>query len=199
MFYDGLANDHGLPHDPFKAIVAPRPIGWISSLAPDGTRNLAPYSYFQAVADRPGVVLFSSVTRKDTIRNVEATGEFVCNLAIWELREQVNQSSATVPSDVDEFALTGLTPAPSRLVRPPRVAESPVALECRYIKTVDLPDGKGGSHIAEVVFGLVIGVHIADAAIKDGRYDTVAMRPICRMGYHDYTCVTDSFEMVRPA
>ena len=199
MFYDGLKNDHGLPYDPLKQLVAPRPIGWISTQSVDGRLNLAPYSYFNAVGDKPGIVMFSSVGRKDTLANIEATGEFVCNLATWDLREQMNLSSATVAADVDEFALAGLTPAPSRIVSVPRVAETPVALECTHIRTVELPDGKGGVHRSEVTFGLVVGVYIDDAVVVDGRVDITRLKPIARLGYMDYAVVESFFSMERPA
>ena len=198
MFYDGLKNDHGLPHDPLKQLVAPRPIGWISSCNAAGRRNLAPYSYFNLVGDKPGIAMFSSVTRKHTLANIENTGEFVCNLATWDLREQVNQSSAPVAADIDEFELTGLTPVPSRMVAPPRVGESPVALECTYIQTLDLPDGKGGEHPSKVCFGLVVGVHIDDRAIVDGLVDATFLKPIARLGYMDYAVVEEVFAMQRP-
>ena len=198
MFYDGLKNDHGLPHDPLKAVVAPRPIGWISTCSAAGRRNLAPYSYYNLVGDKPGIVMFSSVTRKHTLTNIENTGEFVCNLATWDLRQQVNQSSALVDEDVDEFELTGLTPTPSRLVAPPRVSESPVALECTYIQTLDLPDGKGGEHPSKVCFGLVVGVHIDDGAIVEGQVDATYLKPIARLGYMDYAVVEEVFAMQRP-
>jgi flavin reductase (DIM6/NTAB) family NADH-FMN oxidoreductase RutF len=180
MFYDAVKNDHGLPNDPFKAIVVPRPIGWISSLAADGTANLAPYSYFNAFAQQPHYIAYGSGEarrggRKDSLVNLEAAGEFVLNLATWDLREAMNASSAHVPPGVDEFELAGLTKAPSRLVRPPRVAQSPVALECRHHLTVPLPgdDGAANDHL---VIGRVVGIHIDDRYIKDGRVDTAALR-----------------------
>ena len=129
---------HGLPHDPFNAIVGPRPIGWISTASSDGVLNLAPYSFFNAFNYTPPIVGFASIGRKDTLRNIEATGEFVWNLATRELAEAMNQSCAAVPPEVDEFSLTGLTPAASRLVTPPRVAESPVAFECRSTQILQL-------------------------------------------------------------
>jgi flavin reductase (DIM6/NTAB) family NADH-FMN oxidoreductase RutF len=199
MFYDGMKNDHGLPHDPLKQLVAPRPIGWISTCTADGRRNLAPYSYFNLVGDQPGIVMFSSVTRKHTLANIEATGEFVCNLATWDLRREVNLSSATVGADVDEFALTGLTPVASQMVAPPRVGESPVALECTYIQTLDLPDGRGGAHRSKVCFGLVVGVYIDDRAIGNGLVDAAFLKPIARLGYMDFAVVEKVFAMQRPS
>jgi flavin reductase (DIM6/NTAB) family NADH-FMN oxidoreductase RutF len=197
MFYETDANRHGLRHDPFKALVAPRPIGWISSLSAQGLVNLAPYSYFNAVSNDPHVVVFGSQGRKDSQRNIEETGEFVCNLATWDLREAMNQTSAMVASEVDEMALAGLEPAPSRMVRPPRVAASPVALECRYMQTVHLPV-KPGFGENSVIFGEVVGIHIADEAIEDGMIDITRLRTIARCGYHDYAVVDSVFAMIRP-
>ena len=197
MFYETAANRHGLRHDPFKALVAPRPIGWISSLNRQGQVNLAPYSYFNAVSNDPHVVVFGSQGRKDSQRNIEETGEFVCNLATWGLREAMNQTSAMVASEVDEMALAGLEPAPSRMVGPPRVAASPVALECRYMQTVHLPV-KPGFGENSVIFGEVVGIHIADEAIEDGMIDITRLRTIARCGYHDYAVVDSVFAMIRP-
>ncbi|QPC41292.1 flavin reductase family protein [Kaustia mangrovi] len=200
MFYDALKNDHGLPHDPFKALVVPRPIGWISSLAPDGTVNLAPYSFFNAMATDPHYVLFGSGGRKDSQRNIEETGEFVCNLATWDLREEMNRSSAAVRPDVDEIALAGLTPAPCARVRPPRVKEAPAALECVYDRTITLEGAEGpdGHHPYAIVLGKVVGIHIDDSYIRNGLVDTAAMKPIARCGYMDYAVVTELFQMRRP-
>jgi flavin reductase (DIM6/NTAB) family NADH-FMN oxidoreductase RutF len=202
VFYDAIRNDHGFANDPFKAIVVPRPIGWISTLSPDGVANLAPYSYFNAFAQAPHYVAYGSGTsriagRKDSVTNIQATGEFVVNLATWELREAVNASSANVAYGVDEFALAKLTKAPSRLVKAPRVAESPVALECRLFQIVDLPDdtGKVGDRL---VIGRVIGIHIDDRYIHDGRVDTAALRPIARLGYSEYATVAEVWRMRRP-
>jgi len=202
MFYEAVRNDHGLPNDPFKAIVAPRPIGWISSLAPDGSVNLAPYSFFNAFAERPHYVAFGSGEAKrggpkDSLNNIEATGEFVLSLATWELREAMNATSANVAPGVDEFELAGLTKAPSRLVQPPMVAESPVAMECRHYLTVPLP-GDDGSVDNHLVVGRVIGIHIDDRFIEDGRVNTAALRPIARLGYSEYAVVTEAFRMRRP-
>ena len=199
MHYDTLKNDHGLRFNPFKAVVAPRPIGWISTIGTDGSRNLAPYSFFNAVSDHPPMVMFSSSGRKDSLSNLEATGEFTCALATWSLRERMNLTSAPVRRGVDEFALAGLTPAASRLVKPPRVAESPVALECRLWKVVELPGERGG-HGYVVAFGHVVGVYIDDRFIRDGIVDTGAMKPIARQGYMEYSVVTpDSvFALNRP-
>ena len=143
MFYDTRKNDHGLPHNPFKAIVAPRPIGWITSMSAKGEINLAPYSFFNAITDRPPIVMFSSEGPKDSVALAEETKEFVCSLATYELREAMNETSAPLPRGTDEMKAAGLAPAPSRLVKPPRVAASPCALECKWLKTVKLDDIDG--------------------------------------------------------
>ncbi len=197
MFYTTDNNVHGLRHDPFKTLVAPRPIGWITSMNADGRINLAPYSFFNAMSTDPHVVVFGSQGRKDSQRNIEETGEFVCNLAVWDLREEMNQTSAAVDSDVDEMEFAGLEAAPSRLVKPPRVARSPVALECRYMQTVALPR-KPGFAEASVIFGEVLGVFIDDSVVEDGMIDITSMRTIARCGYHEYTSVDTVFEMKRP-
>ncbi|MGQ7794548.1 flavin reductase family protein [Faunimonas sp. B44] len=198
MFYEPRKRDHGLPHDPFKAIVAPRPIGWISTVDAEGRPNLAPYSFFNAVASRPPVVMFSSESRKDSLRNVEASGEFVCNLATWDLREAMNETSAPLPGGESEFARAGLATEASRLVRPPRVAGIAAALECRLLRTVALSDVEGRPMEATVVFGEVVGIHIDDRFIRDGRFDAAAARAIARCGYMDYAVVDSLFAMTRP-
>jgi len=202
MFYEPAAG-HGLPHDPFKALVVPRPIGWISTLGADGVPNLAPFSFFNAVSDAPPMVLFAANGPhlegglKDSVVNAERSGEFVCNLATWELREQMTASSAMAPRAVDEFALAGLTAAPSRRVRAPRVAESPVHLECRYLQTIELP-ARDPARPNRLVIGEVIGVHIADHLLRDGRVDCAAMAPLARLGYLEYALIGSIFEMPRP-
>jgi flavin reductase (DIM6/NTAB) family NADH-FMN oxidoreductase RutF len=197
VFYETEENRHGLRHNPFKALVAPRPIGWISTLSQDGVLNLAPYSFFNAVSDRPPFVLFSSGGRKDSVVNAEATGEFVCSLATYELREQMNQTSAAVGPEVDEMELAKLQSAPSKLVKPPRVAASPAALECKYYQTVTLP-GTNGLDGNYVVIGRVVGVYIADEYINDGMVDVTRYKPIGRLGYMDYAVVESVFSMNRP-
>lgn len=188
MFYDALLNDHGLKHDPFKAIVAPRPIGWIATLSPQGVRNLAPYSFFAAVAEKPAYVVFSASGAKDTRHNVEATGEFTCSIATEALAHQMKATSQIVPPDTDEFELAGLEAAPSQIVRPPRVAGSPAALECHYWRTVELPAHDNGKPHA-VIFGLVVGIYIDDRFISDGLVDAAAMRAIARLGYRNYAVI----------
>jgi flavin reductase (DIM6/NTAB) family NADH-FMN oxidoreductase RutF len=200
MFYEPRKQDHGLPHDPFKAIVAPRPIGWITSMGAKGDINLAPYSYFNAVHTNPPIVMFSSGGWKDTIAFVEETREFVCSLATWDLRNEMNATSAPYPRGVDEMREAGLEPAPSVLVRPPRVKASPCALECRWLQTVRLRDIDGEAVDAYVAFGQVVGVHIDDRFINNGLVDTAAMRPIARGGYHEYFVATPDtrFSLRRP-
>ena len=192
---------HGLPHDPFNAIVGPRPIGWISSLSGAGVRNLAPYSFFNAFNYVPPIVGFASIGAKDTLRNVQETGEFVWNLATRPLAEAMNASCAAVGPEVDEFALAGLTPAPSRRVAAPRVAESPVAFECKVTQIIQLQQASGETVPTWLVLGEVVGVHIAAASLKDGVYDTAAAGHILRGGGPaDYFSVGPEqlFEMHRP-
>ena len=198
MFYDTAKNNHGLPRNPFKAIVAPRPIGWITSMSAKGEINLAPYSFFNAVSDDPPIILFSSEGPKDSLIFVEETKEFVCNLATFDLRAAVVETSEDFPRGVNEMEKSGLAAAPSRLVRPPRVAASPCALECRLLQVIHLVDLEGRLSSRYVVFGQVVGVHIDDRFIKNGRLDTAAMRPIARCGYADYSVVNEVFAMKRP-
>ncbi len=198
MFYDPREGRHGLPHDPFYALVAPRPIGWISTLSPAGVRNLAPYSFFNAFSTSPHIVGFSSTGRKDTLANVEATGAFVCNLATDDLRDAMNRSSAVVGPEVDEFDLAGLSAAPGRSVPVPRVAESPAALECRHTATIPLAGADGAPARAFLVLGEVVGIHIDDTVLTEGRIDVARMRPLARLGYRDYSVVDAVFEMARP-
>jgi flavin reductase (DIM6/NTAB) family NADH-FMN oxidoreductase RutF len=198
MFYDARKGDHGLPHDPFKAIVAPRPIGWITSMSSRGEINLAPYSYFNGLFSRPPFVMFSSEGRKDSLAFIEDTKEFACNLATWDLREQMNMTSAPFPRGVNEMEMAGLEPAPCRFIKAPRVKASPCALECKWIQTVPLHDVEGHAVDGYVVIGQVVGVHIDDRFIKDGLLDTPAMKPIARCGYHNYAVLDRQFTMVRP-
>jgi flavin reductase (DIM6/NTAB) family NADH-FMN oxidoreductase RutF len=200
MFYEPHKRNHGLPHDPFKAIVAPRPIGWITSLSANGEINLAPYSFFNGVSTDPPMVMFSSEGRKDSVTFIEETKEFVCNLATWDLRGQMNMTSATYPRGTNEMNEAGLDPAPSVLVKPPRVRASPCALECKWLQTVPLRDVDGRATQSYLVLGQVVGVHVDERFIKDGLLDTAAMRPIARAGYHDYFVSTpeSKFSIRRP-
>ena len=176
------ADGHGLPHDPFNAIIGPRPIGWIASRGENGVLNLAPYSFFNAFNYTPPIIGFSSIGRKDTLRNIEHSGEFVWNLATRPLAEAMNASCAPAPPEVDEFVLAGLTPAPSRIVQVPRVAQSPVSFECRTTQIIQLRSAAGDAVGSWLVLGEVVGVHIAEALLRDGVYDTAAAQPILRGG-----------------
>jgi len=199
MFYEPDKRNRALlPHDPFKAIVAPRPIGWISSVSAKGEINLAPYSYFNGVNSRANLIMFASEGRKDSINNIAETGEFVCSLATWDLRNAMNASSAPLPHGVNEMERAGLEAAPSRLVRPPRVAASPCAIECKLTKVVALETADGKPVDGHVVFGQVVGVYIDDRFIVGGLLDTAAMKPIARCGYDQYAVVESVFSMTRP-
>ena len=197
-----VADGHGLPHDPFKAIVAPRPIGWVATVDPQGRRNLAPYSFFNAVASRPPMVMFSSEGWKDSVANADATRAFTWNLATRDLAERMNATSAAVGREVDEFALAGLTALPGVAVATSRVAESPASLECRVTEIVRLRDVDGAATDGWLVIGQVVYVHIARAWLTaDGRFDLFATRPILRAGYQaDYAGIEPDnlFEMKRP-
>lgn len=198
MFYETEKNDHGLPHNPFKAIVSPRPIGWISSLDKEGRANLAPYSFFNCICDRPPIVLFSSSGYKDSVANVDATGEFVCNMASWDLKDEMNLSSAAVPHETSEFELSGLEMSESRMVKAPRVAKAVTALECKHLQTLRMKSLEGEDTDSYVVFGQVVGIHIDDSIIVNGRVDVTVYKPLSRLGYMDYAAVTEVFEMGRP-
>ena len=198
-FYEP-GNGHGLRHDPFNAIIAPRPIGWISTISAAGVRNLAPYSFFNAFNYKPPIIGFSSTGWKDSAANIAETGEFVWNLATRDLAAVMNASSATVASDVDEFALAGLDSLPSRLVKPDRVAASPVSFECRHTQTLRLQTIAGRALDTWMILGEVIGVHIDPAMLEDGIYQTARPRPITRGGGGDYFEITEDrlFRMKRP-
>ena len=198
MFYDAIREDHGLAHSPFKALVAPRPIGWISTRSPGGVDNLAPYSFFNAVASRPDMVMFSSAGRKDTLANIEATGEFVCNYVGAGFRDAMNASSAGAPAEVSEFALAGLEAEESGLVSAPRVKGVAAALECRSTEVLELKDVEGRPCDHFMVIGQVVGIYIDDAYITDGRFDIVKAAPLTRLGYMDYANFGTVFEMFRP-
>lgn len=203
MYYEPGITPHGLPHDPFKSCVIPRPIGWISTVDREGRHNLAPYSQFQNVTFDPPIVMFSANQdttgrRKDSVRNAEDTGEFVWNMATWDLREAVNITAEELPHGVDEFERAGLRKLPSRKVKPARVAGSPIQFECVYLNTLRFP-GTPPMGTADVVFGRVVGVYIADEALTpDGLVDVLKIQPIARMGYFDYTVVDNNFRMVIP-
>ncbi|WFU48837.1 flavin reductase family protein [Sinorhizobium terangae] len=198
MFYDTAANRHGLPHDPFKAIVSPRPIGWIGTQAVDGSQNLAPYSFFNAISDRPKLVMFSSSTYKDSVRNIEETGEFTASFASRNLSAAVNLTSVSAPHGESEFGIAGLTPVEGTLVKAPFVGEAFAALECRMTETFRPKGLDGVASENYVVFGEVVGIHIREEAIRDGRFDPAIVRPLARLGYMDYCDGGDVFEMIRP-
>ncbi len=201
MFYEPEKDNHGLRYNPYKSIVVPRPIGWISTVNRAGVVNLAPFSQFNNLAYDPPFVMFSgnakpeSGHRKDSVRNATDSGEFVCNMATWELREEVNITSQFVEAGIDEAALAGLEMLPSRLVKPPRVARSPVHLECKFHCVVALP-GTEFDAVHHIVIGRVVGVHIRDDVITpEGKIDILKLRPLARLGYHDYTSVESVFTM----
>ena len=202
MFYKA-SEHHGLKHNPFKALVSPRPIGWVSTLAADGSVNLAPFSFFNAMSDSPPIVVLgingthSEGGAKDSLANIEVTKEFVCNMVTYELREQMNLSSAMLPRDVDEFDYSGLTKEPSELVKPPRVKESPAHLECVHYKTLELPSTNPDVKNM-MVFGEVVGIHINEDIITDGMVNMDKFRPLARLGYMDYCYVESVFAMLRP-
>lgn len=203
MFYEPGKQPHGLPHDPYKSCVIPRPVGWMSTLSADGVANLAPFSQFQNLTFDPPYLMFSANhntrgKRKDTVNNVEATGEFVWNMATYALREAVNLSAQEVAPEEDEFELAGVSKAPSRLVKPPRVKESPVHFECAYHMTLRLP-GNGIMGSANVIIGRVLGIHIDEEFLTDdGLLDVLKIRPIAKLGYYDYTSIENTFQMIIP-
>lgn len=201
MYYETDKNDHGLPYNPLKACVVPRPIGWLTTISAAGVVNLAPFSFFNLLSYDPPFVLFSAGVheqdggQKDSVRNVEATGEFVYNMATWDQKEQMNQTAFLIEREVDEMAAAGLKPLPSRLVRPPRVQGSPVHFECKLHQILTLP-GRQSSSDHHLVLGRVLAVHIEDTALTmGGRIDLLKLRPIARLGYKDYTSVDSIFQM----
>ena len=198
-FYEP-SKGHGLPHNPFKAIVAPRPIGWISTIDLEGRINLAPYSFFNAFAETPPIIGFcTSGTRKDSVSNIDATGEFVANFVGADLANEMNTTSASLAPGIDEMKLAGLASAPSTIVRVPRVARAIAALECKLIETTQMKNSKGELINSWLTLGEVVGIHINDEFLKEGIFDTAAARPLGRCGYRgDYVEVNTLFEMVRP-
>ena len=201
MHYDARKNEHGLPHDPFKAIVAPRPIGWIGSQNKEGQKNLAPYSYFNGISDQPYYIMFSSEGLKDSLINVEQTGVFTASLATAGLFDQMNISSVPAKHGTDEFKLSGLTARQGSYVNAPYVAESPAVLECELWKVLDLPHSSRTENTGNyIVIGHVIGIHIDDNYIKDGLFDFKLAEPLGRLGYMDYGIINskNSFTKNRP-
>lgn len=200
MFYRPNIDDHGLPHNPFKAIITPRPIGWISTVDANGRPNLAPYSFFNGVTDNPPMVMFANTGTKsdqsyakDSVANIRATGEFVVNIVSLALKDQMNASSGTLGAGIDEFEHAGLAKADCKIVKAPRVAASPAALECKLYKIIDLP---GENNV--MVLGEVVGIHLDESVIVNGIFDVTRYNPLARLGYKDYTAVTDKFVLERP-
>lgn len=202
MFYDD-PKKHNLKHNPFKALVSPRPIAWVSSMSTDGVLNLAPFSFFNAVSERPQMIFFApngprpTGGEKDTLVNIEQTGEFVVNLCNYDLRDAMNQSSAHVGPEVDEFALAGLTPEPSINVKVPYIKEAPAALECKFLMNITLPTNNSKTK-NNMVIGEVVGIHIDDNIIDGGMIDMAKYRPLARLGYMDYGTTDNVFEILRP-
>ncbi|RPE67040.1 flavin reductase (DIM6/NTAB) family NADH-FMN oxidoreductase RutF [Pacificibacter maritimus] len=192
MFYHPKEG-HGLPHNPFNAIVAPRPIAWVSSRSEDGIDNLAPYSFFNAIAYEPPQIMFSSSSRKDSLNNIETTGVFAVNLVGRPMVDVMNISSGPVAADIDEFDLAGVRKADCATIACPRVLDAPATLECKLSQVVRLAGSDN-----HMVIGEVIGVHMRDDCIKDGRFDVTAAQLVSRLGYRDYAQVTDVFELSRP-
>lgn len=199
LFYTTDTNDHGLPFNPLKAIVAPRPIGWISSVNSQGDVNLAPYSFFNLLSVRPALIAFSSEGWKDTVAFIAQTKEFVCNIASYELRDQMNATSAPLERGQSEFEHAGIDMAPSSLVKPPRVLKAPASLECKLVEIQQLKTADGTLIDAWQVIGQIVGVHMADEVIVDGRFDITAARLIARCGYLDFVSTDTVFSIDRPA
>ncbi len=205
MFYETAKNDHGLPHNPFKACISPRPIGWITSLDEEGRVNLAPYSFFNAVSESPPqIILGSSGVKfdednqdKDTVSNIEATGEFVCNMATWDLREAMVKTSAPLQHGDPENQMVDLELEPSQTVAPPRVAASPIHLECQLLQVIDLPATSISVRNA-LIIASVVGIHIADEVLVDGMVDLTKAKPLARLGYLNYSVIEKTFQMRRP-
>lgn len=199
MYYTDHGRDLDFRHDPFKAIVTPRPIGWISAVNAKGEVNLSPYSFFNAISSRPNIVMFSSENKKDAVAFIEETGEFTCSLVTKALAGPMNMTSAPLPRGESEYAHAGLAMAPSRFVKPPRVAGTPAALECKLLSIQQLHDLDGNVVPRWMVLGQVVGTFIDDAFVKEGRFDTAGANPIARCGYADYAEVTGLFSITRPA
>lgn len=197
MFYEPRLRNHGLPHDPFKALVAPRPIGWISTLSKEGAPNLAPYSFFNAFSDHPAIVGFSSAGMKDSALNARDTGEFVCNIVMKSDTGAMNQSSAAYPHGVSEFEKAGLTMEASSRVKAPRIKGVAAALECKLTEIVPMR-GLDGQNSYFLVLGEVVGIYVDDAFIKGGRIDSAAMNHLARLGYMEYAAVENVFSLERP-
>lgn len=204
MHYRPGIDSHGLPHNPFKAIVAPRPVAWVSSQDAEGRVNLAPFSFFNGISDSPPMVIISVTEtkigvpeRKDTLANIRATGEFAIGVVGWEMRDAMNKTSGHYPAGEDEFEIAGLKKAPCLEIRPPRIADAPATLECRLHQIVALPADIPGEGYS-LVIGRVVAVHLDDRCIHDGIFDITAYQPVARCGYKDYAVVREVFQMTRP-
>jgi flavin reductase (DIM6/NTAB) family NADH-FMN oxidoreductase RutF len=198
MFYEAAKNDHGLPHDPFKALVVPRPIGWISTRSTDGRVNLAPYSFFNAISDKPMLVMFASGGPKDSVTFAEESGEFVVNFVGEALAVQMNATSVNAPRGTSEFTYAGLNEETCRLVAAPRVKEAYAALECRVTQVFVPRTLDGSAPEAIVAIGQVVGIHIDERILTAGQVDIHKARPVSRLGYLDFAVVSESFVMRRP-
>jgi flavin reductase (DIM6/NTAB) family NADH-FMN oxidoreductase RutF len=198
MFYEAATNDHGLPHDPFKALVVPRPIGWISTRSKDGRVNLAPYSFFNALSDDPMLVMFASGGPKDSVTFAEDSGEFVVNFVGESLAVQMNATAVNAPRGTSEFDYAGLSEAPCRLIATPRVKEAYAAMECRVTQVLVPKTLDGSTPDSIVVIGQVVGIHIDESILTAGHIDIKKARPVSRLGYLDFAVVTESFAMRRP-
>ena len=203
MFFErGNHKNHGFTFDPFKATVSPRPIGWISTLDENGVTNLAPYSFFNAVSWSPPCVIFSSGSRpdgslKDSAQNAEKTGEFVCNIVGEAQAKQMNQTAIHFPHGTSEMEHAGLEGLPSEYVKPLRVKGAPVHLECKFLRIIELPSASDTARNA-MILGQVVGIHIDEHYVADGRIDVTRYKPVGRLGYMDYCAVSETFEMNRP-
>ena len=202
MFYK-TDQHHGLPHDPFKSCIVPRPIAWVTSIHPGGAINLAPFSFFNALASDPPIVMIAFTGyhphggEKDTLANIKASGEFVVNMVPLALKDAMNTSSGPFGHDVNEMESAGLTAEPAELVKPPRVEEEPIHLECEFFQEIELPCTLENS-INRTVLGKVLGVHIRDEVLSDGLIDLDKVKPLARLGYQEYTAVDNVFKMTRP-
>ena len=199
IFFEPESRDRKLfPWDPFKGVVVPRPIGWVSSMNKAGQVNLAPYSFFNGVLSRPRIVSFCSESEKDAAAFAIESGEFAWSMATWDLRDRMNATSEGLPRGESEFESAGLATAPCKLIRAPRVAASPAAMECKVTQVLRVKDADGRETGGLVVYGQVIGMHIDERFMKNGRFDLAAVKPIARCGYDEYTVVERVFQMTRP-
>lgn len=197
MFYEPK-NGHGLPHNPLKAIVAPRPIGWIGTISKNGAENLAPYSFFNMVSDEPPMVMFASNKLKDSVCNIQESGSFTCSLVSDHLKEQMNASSIDAPRGISEFTHSGLTAAASTLIAAPRVKEAYAAIECVAVEIKQLKNKEGRLTESYMVIGEIVGIHIDEAVLTNGMIDIAKSKPVSRLGYLDFATTEQTFEMKRP-